>query len=146
MIERRDIPAIARTSQQVLVAINEAVHRFPRGHRYVVGSDLRRVAMAVRQHVERAWFAKSGRARHLQLLSDAIDELKLTLELAQDLRAFGSLGQFEAIMRSVVSLGQQCGGWRKDSHSMGQIERGSQARAQRAPILSARDAPQGANP
>lgn len=49
------LPPIARLAQRILADIENAVRRFPRYHKYTVGSDLRAQAMAVARCTHRAW-------------------------------------------------------------------------------------------
>lgn len=72
---------IWRDSQRLLVLTEEAVRRFPRYHKYTLGSDLRHQAMEVCRLVNRAWRDPRGRSRHVAQLVMAVDEFKLLLQL-----------------------------------------------------------------
>lgn len=133
-------PAIVKASETALVAIEEAVSRFARKHRYQVGAELRTDARAVAKLARKAW--RNASTESIGKLSDAIDDLKLSLSVALRVSAM-PFAQFEALARPVDSLGRQCGGWQK-KHSKGQ-NRAVQAPPGRASILSACDASQGAN-
>ena len=137
------IPQIVKSAERFMAEIEIAVARFPRAHRYTLGADLRKNAMEVARLAHRAW---RDREFSLDALSDAIDDLKLRLQLGQQVHAFVSFAQFEALARSLGDLGRQCGGWRKQRRSVnGQNARPSSAAEQRSLILSARAAPE-ANP
>jgi hypothetical protein len=129
-------PPIVKLSEQVLVAIEEAVLRFPRSHKYTIGSDLRREAATVARHAHRAWRDASRRGDWISKLVWAVDDLKLSVQIAQQLRVFRSFAQFEAIARTVSDLGRQCGGWQKQ-HQKGQNDQ-SRSTDRRAQILSSR--------
>lgn len=116
-----------------------AVARFPRAHRYTLGSDLRAQAMAVTRLAHRAWRGRSEQLARIGELSDAIDDLKLRMQLGCMVDAFVSFAQFEMLAREVSDLGRQCGGWRKQRGATGQNEQPSAA-AQRPLILSSRAA------
>jgi len=88
---------------------------------------------------------RSQQLRRVHELSDAIDELKLRIRLSKQVNAFGSFGEFETIVRTTADLGRQCGGWLKRLHSKGQNAQAASPPAQRASILSSRDASQEAN-
>lgn len=139
------LPAIAKQSARVAAAIEEAVTRFPRRHKYGLGADLRGNAVQVMRAVRKAWRERSRQLQRVHELSAAIDNLKDSMMLADAVKAFGSFAEFEAVARLVNDLGRQCGGWLKALHSTGQNEQG-QSLAQRAPTLSSRAAPQGATP
>jgi len=137
-------PPIVKLSERVLLEIEVAVRSFPRYHKYAVGSELREQARDVARAAHRAW---RDRARQGQWLADlvfAIDDLKLTLQIAQRLHAFKGFSQFEALARLISDLGRQCGGWQKQ-HQRSQNQQPQQANG-RAQILSARDTSQEVNP
>src|ERR1700733_12109100 len=133
------IPGIVKAAERFMADLEIAASRFPRAHRYTLGSDLRHQAMEVTRLAHRAWRDRTGTMAPLDALSDAIDDLKLRLQLASQVRAFVSFAQFEALARSISALGRQCGGWRKQRRAKGQNARPSAA-AQRPPILSSRAA------
>ncbi|HLF10172.1 MAG TPA: four helix bundle protein [Gammaproteobacteria bacterium] len=140
-----NVPRIVKASETALVATEEAVAQFARYHRYATGHKLRQDAWAVAALARKAWVSRDARTERITELSDAIDELKLTLQIAQRLRAFRSFKQFEALIRLVSDLGRQCGSWQR-SRLKGQ-NRETQSSLGRARTLSARDASaQGANP
>ncbi|MCG5499157.1 hypothetical protein [Ectothiorhodospira variabilis] len=58
---------IWRDAQRLLVLTEEAVRRFPRYHKYTLGTELRRQAMQVCRLVNRAWRDQSGRLRQTPL-------------------------------------------------------------------------------
>lgn len=139
------LPTIAKHAARVAAAIEEAVTRFPRRHKYGLGADLRGNAVQVMRAVRKAWRERSRQLQRVHELSTAIDNLKDSMMLADAVKAFGSFAEFEAVARLVNDLGRQCGGWLKALHSTGQNGQG-QSLAQRAPTLSSRAAPQGATP
>jgi hypothetical protein len=54
---------IWRDAQRLLVIVEEAIRRFPRYHKYTLGSDLRRQVMLLCRLVNRAWRDSSGRLK-----------------------------------------------------------------------------------
>lgn len=141
----RNLPPINRDARELERKVRLAVMRMARAHKYDVGAELASDARAVRRAAMRAWMAKGPREALVQVLSDAVDEFKLTMQLAQDVRAFGSFGQFEEIARTASSLGRQVGGWLKQLHLKGQNPSAGEP-AGRAPILSSRTASCEAHP
>lgn len=133
------IPQIVKSAERFMADIEIAAARFPRAHRYTLGSDLRHQAMEVTRLAHRAWRDRTAQLARLLELSEAIDDLKLRLQLASQVRAFVSFAQFEALARSLSDLGRQCGGWIKQRSAKGQNAQPSAA-AQRPPILSSRAA------
>lgn len=133
-----EAPPIVRLTERVLAEVELAVRQFPRYHRYASGADLRRDARAVAIIAIRAWRDQHARADRLLELVNAMDELKLSLQLSKRVEAFRSFAQFEALARLVSDLGRQCGGWQK-KHSKSQ-NRTSIPSPGRATTLSARGA------
>ena len=134
------LPPIARLAQRILADIENAVRRFPRYHRYSVGADLRAQAMGVTRCVHRAWRDPDQKLDRVRELAAAIDDLKITMQLGQQVNAFGSFKEFEAIARLINDLGRQSGGWLKQLTVKSQ-NAGASAPSQRASILSSRVAP-----
>jgi hypothetical protein len=138
LIVAATLPQIVKSAERFMADLELAVARFPRAHRYTLGSDLRSNAIEVARQAHKAW---RDRAASLDPLSDAIDDLKLRMQLGQRVHAFVSFDQFEALARSLHDLGRQCGGWRKVRRGVqGQNGRPSSAGAQSPSILSSRAA------
>jgi hypothetical protein len=139
------IPPIVKLAERVLVGVEQAACGFPRKHRYTLGSDLRKQAMGVARLTHRAWRDHAGRRSWLKQLTQAVDDLQLTIDIGCQLRAFRSFGQFEDLARLAKDLGKQCGGWhrhQKEQHPQGQnAPAGSPS--QRAKTLSTRAARSG---
>src|SRR5690348_18059963 len=58
--------------------------RFPRAHRYTLGSELRQQAMAVARLAHKAWRDREIQAQRIQELSEAIDDLKLRMQRSEE--------------------------------------------------------------
>jgi len=131
------LPPVAKAAQTLAVDIERAVAKFPRAHRYVIGTDLRQRATAVVFLCNRAFRDAERRGEWLEKLKWKVDELKDTLHIGKQLSVFASFRQFEAIARQVADVGRQVGGWHQQNHPKGQD---GQARApgQRAKTLSTR--------
>lgn len=135
----REVPPIAKQAMRVMVALEEATGRFSHRHKYRLGADLRDQAMHVARLVHRAWRNRDRQLEHVRDLAVAVDDLKLSMQLADSVQAFRSGNEFESVARLVSELGRQCGGWLKKLQSMGQNVTGNPP-PQRAQTLSARDA------
>lgn len=134
------LPPIVRTANRLLVVTEEVVRRFPRYHKYTVGSDMRRQAMQLSRLANRAWRDKGNQAEHVSRLVWAADEFKLTLQLAKTIKAFANFAQFEQCAELAVQLGKQGGGWNRSLSRNGQQGR-SDSTASRPDSLSARATP-----
>lgn len=93
-----DLPPIAKLARRLLLDIEQAVRRFPRYHKYALGTDLREQAMHVARLCHRAWRDRSRQLYWTDQLVWAIDEIKLSLQLGSELHAFHSFRQFEQLM------------------------------------------------
>jgi len=133
-------PPIVQLAGRVLRELEEIVRSFPRYHKYAVGGELRAIARTVTRCAHRAWRDQGARADWVGRLVFAVDDLKFTIQLAKDVRAFKSFAQFEALVRIVSDLGRQCGGWQKQLRRPSGQNRMGSAQAGRAEILSARSA------
>ncbi|MBN8922361.1 MAG: four helix bundle protein [Rhodanobacter sp.] len=141
------LPPIVRTAERLLREIEQAVRGFARYHKYTLGTDLRQQAMTVVRVCHRAWRDRPRQAHWVDQLRWAIDEIKLSLQMGSQLRAFTSFRQFEMLIRLAEDLGRQAGGWWRQL----QVPKGQNpacdASPERAQILSTRDASfAGANP
>ena len=140
-----DLPPIAKAAERLLLEIEQAVRSFPRYHKYALGTDLRAQAMEVARLCHRAWRDRARQRHWTDQLVWAIDELKLSLQLGQTLRAFTSFRRFEQLIRLAEDLGRQAGGWkRQQQHPNGQNS-ARHAAPKRAEILSTCAASTGAN-
>lgn len=94
------------------VHLEKAVQRFPRYHKYSLGSDLRECARRLCRLVVRANEARAAaRGKVLEELVLTVEDMKTLLTLGQETRAFGSFNEFATAADLVVSLGKQSGGW-----------------------------------
>lgn len=143
---REELPDITKLAARVAAAIDDAVgQRFARRHRFGAGKDLTDAARHVARCCERAYRAWDDKLAQVEVLSRAVDDLKIEIRIADLVKAWGSIGEMEAIIRMVNELGGKVGGWKNTLHSKGQ-NAAAASQPQRAQILSSRSAPQGANP
>ena len=131
----QEYPPIVRLAERLVVALEECVRRFARYHKYTLGTELRQQAQQVYRLSHRAWRDKAKQAEWLTQLVWAVDELKLSLQLGQQLKAFASFGQFEQLAKLAAELGKQTGGWYKQQ-VRGQKPVPSEAQEARPQILS----------
>lgn len=134
------LPPIVKAAERLLLAIEQAVRRFPRYHKYTHGTRLREQAMAIARLTHRAWRDPAHRAMWTTKLIWAVDDLKLSLQLGKQIEAFVSFAQFEMLARLCSDLGKQCGGWRKQQHRNSQNAAKGPLSQQRAEILSSQAA------
>lgn len=104
---------IWRDANRLLVAIEQAVRRFPRYHKYTLGTDLRRQAMNVCRLILRAADKGEDQIARVGRVVDAVDDLKLQVQLGKELKAFASFQRIPGYRRAGGSGGQAERGWRK---------------------------------
>lgn len=121
---RYDHLPIWKTAMDLTVGLEGAVRRFTRYHKYTLGADLRRQALRICTLVVRANNAQAERARVLDQLMLAVEELKTLLQLGKELRAFANYNDFVQAAEQAVSLGRQCGGWRRRMQPEASPQRG----------------------
>lgn len=134
-------PGLRRSIERAMAA---AVSQWPRKHRYLSGTDLRRAAMRVAKRAQRAWRARDDKPERVARLVRAVDAVKINLQLGMRLRAFRSFAQFEALARVAADLGRQAGGWHRQLNPKGQ-NRAAPPPPERAQTLSTCAASAGAN-
>ena len=142
-----NLPPIVKLAERLMLEVERAVRAFPRYHKYSLGQELRQQCRDVVRLCYRAWRARDQQQVLLPALVEGVDDIKLSLQLGSQLRAFRSFDQFEALLRVALDLGRQAGGWRRQvlSHPKGQNPEPVPAR-ERAHTLSTRSAStQGAN-
>jgi len=110
---------IWRDANRLLLEIERSVRKFPRYHKYTLGSDLRRLAMDICRYIVRAAHLVGGsevqreQERAIERLIFLVEDLKITIQLAKELEAFASFAEFAQVAELVVTVGKQSGGWRK---------------------------------
>ena len=115
----RALPPLHKDLRRLTVLTEELVRGFTRYHKYTVGTDLRQQAMKAWRMVHRAHFDQAAQARVVEQLVWAVDDYKLSLQMAKEIKAFQNFSQFEAVALLVVQIGKQCGGWHRQTRSRG---------------------------
>lgn len=77
-----------RDANRLLLAIEKAVRYFPRYHKYALGAEMHRQAMGVWGLFARACNDKANRSRLVARMVAAVDDLKIQIRLAKELRVF----------------------------------------------------------
>lgn len=94
-----------------------AVAKYPRSHRYSLGSRLEGSLLDVLESLVTAQYARGGRRYDaLQRANQRLQVVRLLSRLSGELK-FLTPRQLEHFMPMVVELGRQIGGWSKASES-----------------------------
>jgi hypothetical protein len=132
-------PPIVKVAERLMLDIERCVGGFTRSHKFAIGLDLRASARSLALLAHRAWRQRDQQRQRVDELVWAVDDMKIVLQLACQLRAFASFGQFEAVMRTARDLGRQVGAWNRQLNPKGQNAAPVPA-GQRTQILSTRAA------
>ena len=103
---------------RLMVEIENSVRRFSRYHKYTLGTELRRQAMAIcRCIVHAAAHRQAAQEADLERLVFAVEDIKTSIQLARELQALASKTEFARLAELAVAVGKQSGGWRKSARA-----------------------------
>ncbi len=100
-------------SRRLMREVQIVADRIPHKHKYSYGTELRSLTMKVWTLLNLAWQSKTQRAVYLEQASNAMDELKQSLQLGVDIKAY-SVKKYSELWRLAEDLGNQIGGWKKN--------------------------------
>ena len=106
-------PPIYRDAKKLVVQVEQAVKQFARYNRYSLGADLREQAFKVLRLLHRACRTRDVQTKQLKNVLYAVDDVKLTLQIAKELHMFQSFAVFEQLAELVQGISKQCVGWLK---------------------------------
>lgn len=107
---------IYKKAFDMTIYIENAVRGFSRYHKYTLGTDLRDISRSVVRLVVRANSERERLATLVQL-RDTIEEMKVTVRVCKEVKAFKNFNTFKYMMEEVISLGRQSEGWIKSCAS-----------------------------
>ena len=101
---------IYKKAFDVTVFIENSVRHFSRYHKYTLGTDLRNLS---REVVRLIVTANSEREKMATLtrLRDTLEELKLTVRICKEVKAYKNFNTFKHLVEEIVLLSRQCEGW-----------------------------------
>ena len=99
----------------------KVVRNFSRYHKYTLGTELREGS---RELIRLICAANDGDRRVLVLLElrHKLEDLKLTIRLCKDLKAFANFNSYQYAINEVVDMSKQNEGWLKASRKRGEPE------------------------
>jgi len=101
---------IFKKALELNVYLEESVRHFSRYHKYGIGSELREKAREILYGIYRVYFSKDKQAS-LVALRNSIEEFKITVYLAKELKSLRDFKQFEILSKLAVELAKQAQGW-----------------------------------
>lgn len=101
---------IFKKALEINLYIEESVRNFSHYHKYAIGSELRQKAREVLYAIYRVYFS-SDKKEAITTLRNNIEELKITIYLAKELKSLRDFKQFEVLSLLAVELAKQAQGW-----------------------------------
>jgi len=107
---------IYKKAMDLAVYIENMVKGFSRYHKYSTGADLR---SQVREIVRLIISANNATDKLGTLLSlrDTVEQLKVTIRICKEVKAFKSFSSFQTAAEAAVNLSRQSEGWIKSVKS-----------------------------
>lgn len=106
--------AIYRKAMQLTVFCEDVVAHFSRYHKYTVGTKLRELAYRTAVLIVKANNRpKPERKELIAELRDTVEEMKIVLNVAHELKAFNNAKSFFNAMEMAADIGRQSEGWLK---------------------------------
>jgi four helix bundle protein len=114
---------IYKAAMDLVVALDGAVRKFSRFHKYTLGSQLRESALAVVLQVARG-NQRLERDEALQLACQRAEEVKILLNVAKEVKAFHGFNEYVQLMERAVGVAKQAEGWRRSLNRTARPEPG----------------------
>jgi len=107
---------IYKRAVELAVFLETIVKHFPRFHRYEIGADMRKMSRDLATLVIAANFA-TDKVTAITALRDKSEEMKLTLVIAKEIKAFKSFNQFQRAALLSADISRQSQGWLNSKRS-----------------------------
>ena len=92
------------------IYLENIVRGFSRYHKYTLGTDVRSLAREVVRLIIRA-NSEQDKQTTLTILRDTIEDLKVTLRICKEVKAFKNFDSFKHAIEEVISVSRQSEGW-----------------------------------
>lgn len=103
---------IYKKAMELTIYIENTVRGFSRYHKYTLGTDIRNLSRSVVRLIIKV-NSEKDKINTLYRLRETIEELKVTIRVCKEVKAFKSFNAFKHAVEDVISLGRQCEGWIK---------------------------------
>ncbi len=103
---------IYKKAMDLAIYIENVVKGFSRYHKYSTGADLRTLSREIVRLIISA-NSKEDKLGALMNLRDTIEQLKVTIRICKEVKAFRSFSSFQYAAEAAVNLGRQSEGWMK---------------------------------
>lgn len=106
---------IYKKAMDLVIYFEKIVKNFSRYHKYTVGTELRNLSREILRLIVKANSVKDKREALLNV-REKIEELKISIKICKEIKAFRSFKSFEYSVRSVVNIAKQNEGWLKSQN------------------------------
>jgi len=103
---------IWRDAMRLLIEVETVVKHFPRYHKYTLGTEIRQQAFKIVRLIQSAFLDKPNIKAYLGRLVFMVDDFKLQLFLAKELKVYQNFAEFERLAGLARSIGKQASGWK----------------------------------
>ena len=107
---------VYKKALDMAVYFEKVVRHFEKYHKYTLGAEIRTMAHRILVLVAKANTKQSRKETLIEAL-DKLEELKITLRLCKEVKAFNSFKSFEFATKSVIEVSKQCEGWLRSQNS-----------------------------
>jgi len=106
---------IYKAALDLAIYFEKIVKNFSRYHKYTVGTELRNLSREILTLIIKANSAKEKKEALLKV-REKLEELKISIKICKEIKAFRSFKSFEHSVRSVVNIAKQNEGWLKSQN------------------------------
>jgi predicted RNase H-like nuclease (RuvC/YqgF family) len=107
---------VYKKALELTVYFETVVKGFDRYHKYTIGTELRNCSREILILIARA-NKKASRIDCLQKAIERLEDLKILIHVAKEVKAFKSFNSYEFSTKCTVEVIRQCEGWFKKSQN-----------------------------
>ena len=105
---------IYKSAFDLNVYVEQIVRHFSRYHKYTLGTELRGRARTLVQLIVKANNRRGQkRLAVLHALREELDQIKLTVRLCKEVKAFHNFNSFQTAVNRIIDISKQNEGWIK---------------------------------
>jgi hypothetical protein len=105
---------IYKKAMDLAVYVENVVKGFSRYHKYSIGADLRQLSRELVRLIISA-NNSADKLATLLTLRDTIEQLKVTIRICKEVKAFRSFSSFQYAAEAAVNISRQSEGWIKSA-------------------------------
>ncbi|HOX55184.1 MAG TPA: four helix bundle protein [Candidatus Omnitrophota bacterium] len=109
---------VYKKALDMVIYFENIIRHFEKYHKYTIGADLRNLSRNALVLIAKA-NTKANRQVCLKEAIDKLEELKILIHVAKEIKAFRSFKNFEFAAKLVIEVLKQCEGWNKSQNFSG---------------------------